>query len=328
MADPVKKRALLMGFFSTVGDVDCLQFVGRSLDHLSIPFDVAPYSQSVRREIPGAVDPRKTDAGIYSHLIIVCGPCWKEFFRRQKVDLDRFRNCLKIGVNLTMIDPVEVWNPFHILIERDSDRAARPDLSFLEPAREVPFVGRCLAPGQQEYRERQRHDLANRAINDLIARKGLAVVDIDTRWPFSSNRHGLKDANQVFTVIKRTDVLLTTRLHGLVYALKAGIPVIAVDAVSGGDKVTAQARTLGWPMVVSAEMATFEWMDQAFEWCLSPEAKRAVETCRQHILPALRDTEEELIAALSTQAPLQEPATQLKRPRFHRWLQRRKPTLF
>ena len=48
-----------MGFFSTVGDIECLDIVGRWLEDLGIPYDVAPYHKDVRRAIPGALDPRR-----------------------------------------------------------------------------------------------------------------------------------------------------------------------------------------------------------------------------------------------------------------------------
>lgn len=297
MDNTAHKKALVMGFFSTVGDIDCLHVVERYLEQLTIPYDIAAYSEAVRKDLPNAKDPRTADAELYTHLVIVCGPCWKDFFR--KIDLSRFDHCLKVGVNLSMIDSLEFWNPFQFLIERDSERATRPDLSFLEVFTEVPVIGRCLAPGQKEYKERQQHDLANKMINELIDRKKLAAIDIDTRWPVSRNSWGLRNTNEVVSVIKRTDVLITTRLHGLVLALKVGVPAIVVDAIAGGDKVVAQARTVGWPMVELAEHATSQWFDQALEWCLSPEGRKTTQECLQGIAPLLVNMEKEIIQALS-----------------------------
>lgn len=319
MDNTAHKKALVMGFFSTVGDIDCLHVVERYLKQLTMPYDIAAYSEAVRKDIPNAKDPRTVDAELYTHLIIVCGPCWKDFFR--KIDLSRFDHCLKVGVNLSMIDSLEFWNPFQFLIERDSERTTRPDLSFLQPFSKVPVVGRCLAPKQKEYKERQQHGLANKMINELIDRKKLAAIDIDTRWPVSRNSSGLKNTDEVISVIKRTDVLITTRLHGLVLALKAGVPAIVVDAIAGGDKVVSQARTIGWPTIELAEQVTPEWLDQALEWCLSPEGKKAAQDCFQGIAPLLADMEKEIIHALSMRPLPRDNSAQKKSSKFQRFLQ-------
>lgn len=297
----MSKKALVMGFFSTVGDVECLTVVSRWLDHAGIPHEPAAYSAEVRKAIPGARDPRRVNPEDYSHLVVVCGPCWRELFKDVKVDLGRFDHCVRVGVNLTMIAPLEEWNPFDVLIERDSDRARRPDLTFLEQTPATPVVARCLAPRQKEYRERQRHDVANRVIAEFIERRDLAVIDVDTKWPRSRNRGGLGSPGQVHSVMQRVDVVLTTRLHGLTFALKSGVPAIAVDAVAGGDKVITQARTIGWPMAVLAEEVTPEWLDQALDWCLSPQAGETVAACQARIRESLDSVKGEFLEALQAE---------------------------
>ena len=52
-------------------------------------------------------------------------------------------------------------------------------------------------------------------------------------------------------MIGRADVVVTTRLHGLVLALKQGVPALAVDPVAGGAKVAAQAAVWGWPVLLA-----------------------------------------------------------------------------
>lgn len=56
---------------------------------------------------------------------------------------------------------------------------------------------------------------------------------------------------QLDSVLCRLDAVLTTRLHGLVLALRLGVPVLAVDPVNGGGKVGAQAAAWGWPALVT-----------------------------------------------------------------------------
>jgi hypothetical protein len=71
-------------------------------------------------------------------------------------------------------------------------------------------------------------------------------------------------------------VVVTTRLHGLALALRAGVPALAVDPVHGGGKVTAQASAWQWPAVLPAEEAsTGHRLNELWDWCLSPSGRQA-----------------------------------------------------
>jgi exopolysaccharide biosynthesis predicted pyruvyltransferase EpsI len=73
----------------------------------------------------------------------------------------------------------------------------------------------------------------------------MAVIAIDTR--LDENRTGLRTAGEVESLIARMDVVLTTRLHGMVLALKNGVPAIAIDSVAGGAKVRRQPTRSAGP---------------------------------------------------------------------------------
>lgn len=280
-------RALLTGFFTTVGDVDCLDLVRAHLDHLGVPYDVAPFRPSIREAMAGAVDHRSVDPGDYTHLFVICGPCSPWLFAKQGFDIHRFAHCVRIGINLTMVEPVSAWNPFDILYERDSDRAVFPDLTFLAPANPGKVATICIVERQPEYGDRQRHAEAIEALVSLARRNGLATVSVDTRWPASRNAGGLGSSHEVASVMARTDVVLTNRLHGMVYALKIGVPVVAIDAVAGGDKVTAQAAVIGWPQCFRIDDVDRNTLDRALSWCLSAEGRVAAADVRARAMALL-----------------------------------------
>lgn len=267
------RRALIVGHFSTIGDVECLEAVQEWCAAADLVYDVAPYSKSLQARIAGAIAPEAATPARYSHVIIVCGPCYPELLERNGVPLDRFAHCQKIGVNLTLTKPLSVWNPFDLLIERDSDRAAHPDLTFARKVELKPVVGRCLVKRQREYGDRQKLELAVSQIDGLIARHTLPYIDIATDWPGAKERAVANSTEALSSIISRVDVLLTNRLHGLVFALKNGVPALAIDGIEGGDKLSAQARVLGWPVCLRAGEATEHALDEALAWCLSAEAK-------------------------------------------------------
>ncbi|MEK7349244.1 MAG: polysaccharide pyruvyl transferase family protein [Nitrospirota bacterium] len=297
------RRALLTGHFSTVGDIECLEIVRHWLGGMGISCDVAPFAESVRAKLPGATDLARVDPRSYSHLVMICGPVWKEQLEGLQFDLARFRHCVRIGINLTLIAPIESWNPFDILLERDSNRITRPDLTLLADTKSVPVVvGRCLVRKQSSYAGRERHDQARQLFDDLIQRRDFAAIDLDTRWYRDGN--GLRTPAHFLSALQRIDLLFTNRLHGMVYALKAGVPVVAIDAIEGGAKVSAQAEAIGWPQCIPIENATPERLDAAVDWCLSPQAQGVIESCRKGVLNELREVKREFLAAMATEMPL------------------------
>lgn len=303
-------RALVIGHFSTVGDIESLEHVASALAVEEIAYDVLPYNPNFVAFIDGAKPLSAIDPSKYTHLVAVCGPFWPGLLTRRGLSLDRFAHCTRVGVNLTMILPVDEWNPFHVLLERDSTRMTRPDITFLRQTNQVPVAGLCTIARQREYGDRQRHADALGLFRQLIATHDLATIEIDTRWPRGRNAGGLRSPAQVLSLIGRVDVLLTNRLHGMVFGLKAGVPVLAIDPVLGGDKVTAQAEVLGWPACSTAEAATPEWMDRMLGWCLSPEARSMAQAVASGARTMLQPTDDELRDALRKKfdlVPLPQP---------------------
>ncbi len=314
------RRALLVGAFSTVGDLECLEFVKQFLNEKGCAFDIAPFGSRVRGAISGAIAPGEANPERYSHLFVICGPCWPEPLKKKGIILDRYAHCVRIGVNLTMLKSISEWNPFHALFERDSDAASRPDLTFLVEEKSVPVLGRCVIERQGEYGDRQRHDQALAAINGLISRHQLPVIEIDTRWPQASNVSESAACDGISALMRRTDVLVTNRLHGLVFAIKNGVPVIAVDAVAGGDKVTAQARSIEWPIYLAAERASPDAMDAALKWCLTSEAREAAQKARAHAIQLLEGMKREMSDAFYLKPPPGNEPPELNRSIWHSFL--------
>jgi hypothetical protein len=221
------------------------------------------------------VDWQAVDPARYSHLVFVCGPCGNgepltTFFAR-------FAHCWKAGLDLSMLQPVGEWNPFDLLLERDSDRAARPDVSVVCRQDPVPVVGVCLVHPQREYGARGRHREVNDALRRLVADREAAAVAIDTR--LDENATGLRTAREVESLLARVDVVVTTRLHGTVLALKNGVPALAVDPIAGGAKVRRQAETIGWPVVFAADGLDGAALRQALDFCLTEPARAEARAC-------------------------------------------------
>jgi hypothetical protein len=281
-------RALVTGWFSfeemgaTAGDLMSRDVVCEWLTRAEVAYDVA-----LAHPFTGGVDWASVPPTDYSHLIFVCGPFGRSWEVTQF--LERFSHCRKIGMNLSMLESLDAWNPFDLLLERDSSRSARPDLSFVAAGAKVPVVGVVLIDTQPEYAGSAKHGTVNDEIERFVRSADLAAVRIDTR--LDVNTTGLHSAAQIESLIARMDAVLTTRMHGLVLSLKNGVPVVAVDSVAGGAKVTRQAQTLGWPYI-AAEAVSQETLRAAFESSLTPQGRERARACAERAKVTLESAAE------------------------------------
>jgi len=285
-------KVLIAGWFSfedmgaTAGDVICRDLVVDWLTSAGIACESA-----VTPPFTGGIDWNDVDAETYSHVVFVCGP----FGNGWPVSdfLEKFRVCELIGLNLTMLDRLDNWNPFDLLLERDSDCSVRPDMTFLAEPNRVPVVGVILADRQKEYGQRAKHDVANAAIDRLLSSREAAVVNIDTR--LDPNRTGLRTAAEIESLISRMDLVVTTRLHGTVLALKSGVPALAIDPIAGGHKVRRQVSCLEWPVCLEAERLTDSELVEAFEFCLTNAARQQARECSQRARQTLSRMQQDVL---------------------------------
>ncbi len=277
-------KALVTGWFSfvdmgaTAGDLASRDLVCSWLTEAGWKVDVACAPPFV-----DGVDWREADPASHDLLIFVCGPFGNgppltEFF-------SHFQGVPFFGVNLSMLQDLAEWNPFDLLLERDSSQAAHPDLVFAATYKPVPVAGKILVDPQPEYKDRGRHAEANQALEALLGSNHLAVVDIDTR--LDTNRVGLRTPEEIESLIAKMDVVVTTRLHGMVMALKHGVPAVVVDPIAGGAKILRQAESIGWKQVLLAEDLSAEKLQHALDFCLSEDGRVAAGACRAQALETL-----------------------------------------
>lgn len=293
-------KTLVVGWFSyekcnvTAGDLMARDLVCNWLENLGYAYDVALASP-----LSGGVNWRLVDPSIYSHIVFVCGPF--PYIKETIEFLLRFNSCQLVGLDLSMIEPLDVWNPFDVLLERDSSAYSRPDITFLSQQTFVPVVGVILVHPQPEYKDKGRHQVVNDAVNRLIASKQMVAIPIDTC--LDPNSTNLRNAVEVESLIARMDFVVTTRLHGTVLALKNGVPAIAIDPIAGGAKVLQQTQTIGWNTVFTTDTLTDEALQTAFEYCQTETARIEVQKCRERAIKTLTEVHKEFIAAMGTSSP-------------------------
>ena len=300
-------KALVAGWFSfreghaTAGDVLAGEVACDWLKQAGFEVDLAMVAPVGR-----GCDWRSVDASSYSHVVFVCGP-----FQRGELEfefLSRFARCTLIGLDLSMLLPLEAWNPFDYLIERDSNRAAHPDIALAATGARLPVVGICRVEAYDSALVSE----ADAAIDRLVASSRIVTVDIDTR--LDENSTGLRNAAAVESLLARMDAVVTTRLHGMVLSLKNGVPVVAIDPEPGGAKVLRQAQVLQWPIVFTVEEASDAALQAALDFCLTDAARERASASRRHAEGLLAGMRSRFIAALTDPAMLEDARRRREEP--------------
>lgn len=273
-------RVLVLGWYSflhgeaTAGDVLAGEAVEVRLRELGIAYDTA-WSPVFR---PAGLRAEDADPERYSHVVFACGPVHGRPPAGGAAPLmwvhERFARCRRIAVGVSVPDPADPAAAlFDVLLPRDApgERAAE-DLSLAAPRpASVAVAAVVLAPGQDEYGPLRRHEEVAHTLTAWLNARDVACLPVDTRLAVDDWRL-CATPGRLRSVLRRVDVVVTTRLHGLVLGLDAGVPVLAVDPVAGGAKVGAQAGVLGWP-VLSAEECDERRLDASWAWCVSPQAR-------------------------------------------------------
>lgn len=269
------ERALVVGWPSfvhgvaTAGDVLGMEAAREELQRAGLPCDMA-LSPVFR---PEALRLEDAEPARYTHLVFACGPLhgW------QVASLHaRYAHCRRIAVGVSVTDPADpAASGFHAILARDGDGTApQGDLALHPRHAPVPVAGVILADTQPEYGAGSQGDRIGTDLTRWLRGWDCALVPLDTRLDREDWRLPYRPA-ELEAVIGRLDLVVTTRLHGLVLALKNGVPALAVDPVAGGAKVTAQARAWAWPATLTTENLSQETLGHWRDWCLSPAGKSA-----------------------------------------------------
>jgi hypothetical protein len=256
-----KKKALIMGAFSdigknsTFGDIQAMEVLCSWLNEIQVEFDVLDKVSSKKKNI--SIDPYK-----YDILIYVCGPFGRNTYCKN------FSHCLKIGIDVSIEKNeshyIDSYKCLDFIIPRDSITVKNPEFVFKASSPDVAVVGLALVHGQGD-KERSRHQQIEAVVKKYFKNNGYAIIKLDTliTTPIRKNQTNISSVSQFEALVRRCDFIISSRLHGLVYGLKNNIPVIAIDPISGGGKLTKQAQAINWPIIINGDTVSEEKIKDA-----------------------------------------------------------------
>jgi hypothetical protein len=67
-------------------------------------------------------------------------------------------------------------------------------------------------------------------------------------------------------------------------SLKNGVPVIPVDPVAGGAKITEQVKILQWPLLFNVDSLNDKALSEAFSYCLTDPARQQAKKCAEEAI--------------------------------------------
>ncbi|MFQ6537379.1 MULTISPECIES: polysaccharide pyruvyl transferase family protein [Aphanothece] len=195
-------------------------------------------------------------------LVFVCGPLVGT--KRVKRLLRLCRGSRKLAAGVSLLESQQAVNSqlaavvardgvpgasFDLAVHSCRDPRQRPRPASLADAR----VGICLRGPQKDYGASRDHSgRAAELIHAAVGATGPQVVLIDTVLTPSNPPEAIQQR------IASVDLLLTTRLHGSLLALAEAVPVIAIDQIAAGGKLTEVLGRTGWPHLFQAEACTPE----------------------------------------------------------------------
>jgi hypothetical protein len=259
---------------ATAGDVLAMEAVAAELGAAGLQYEMA-WSPVFR---PGERTLGDADPARYTHLVFACGPLSG---RGIEALHRRFAACRRVAIGVSVIDPADpAAAGFHVILARDSPGAPPTgDLAAAQRPSLMPVAWVIRVGEQREYSSRGRHETVTQSLASWLPGCGCALLPLETRLD-SRDARLCRTPAELESILCRLDLVITMRMHGLVLALKHGVPALAVDPVAGGAKVTAQARAWRWPAVVTpgpGGTVDAAAMDRWRDWCLSETGRLAAQ---------------------------------------------------
>ncbi len=248
--------------YTTVGDVMALYNIHKSITPHLPDCDIA-WAHDLLDLSDRCSRLKEINASDYSTMVFVCGPihdAFRKLFRR-------FRASKRVAVGVSVTGDTDPYSYVSACYVRDSDAGMTFDLALADVGyphrrwsgkRRKTAVSICLVGLQRLYGENDGSGQVEALVRQ--ATEGLETKDVNTLLDLSRD-----DPLSVEADLQSAEAMITTRMHASLLAIYHGIPVVAIDQIRGGAKVTRHLSKIGYPVLniwdlqpqdVSAALAT------------------------------------------------------------------------
>ncbi len=281
----------------TIGDYLSVKALTEQLASNNLTFDCLCYKsfEGLRGKI---ILTDELNPDNYDILIFCCGPIIKD--HPFLIDIiNKFKKCFKIGLGISLFpnNHSNYFNPFDIVYARENGDGEFNDIAIIASTNKdkikkikKPFtIGLVLRNFQTEYGEENcMHGETNSILNTL-AKRLLKKYNSPVKFLFKSNKEKARiitienhlersrmTPQEIEDLYLSCDIILTSRFHGFIIAIKNNIPVIAIDQINNGAKVFNLISRTGYPYV---------WkINEAKDSVLYKAAKELLKDKKNHIM--------------------------------------------
>jgi hypothetical protein len=255
----------------TIGDYLSVRSLTHYLKKNNFDFDYASYKPFDGLE-GNRIPLENVNPDQYDVLIFCCGPILKNHPVLPGL-FEKFSSAYRIGIGVSLFpkDHFNYYNPFDYVIAREHGEKSYEDIAILsggnvqknKPAGGKITVGMVLRNEQAEYGiDNCKAEKANgylRALAETLTGKRKNFFD-KILFRFRKEEGDILEINnhletsgltpqEIETLYFRCNIILTTRFHGAMIALKNDIPFIAIDQIKAGGKVYDLVSKNGYPFV-------------------------------------------------------------------------------
>lgn len=232
---------------ATIGDYHAIDNVARWLRDHDVACDIMSDVAGVSFQDVPTVTPGNPERQRYTALAFVCGPL--VITSRLRRILKRFRGVPAIAVGVSDVGDHDAPRYFREVVVRDGPNPATFDLALAHAdetgANDVQRRARpavCLRGMQKTYGKKNCLSVeTDRLIMSTMNARWDDITVVDTEFRPDNGLAAIEDS------FKHASLLVTTRLHGALFALANRVPFVAIDQIRGGAKVMQLMRETKWP---------------------------------------------------------------------------------
>jgi|GEM_PF-5114094 len=276
---------------ATIGDRLAVQIVIDALRRAGVPAELASRDQFNEGK------PALSEQAI---PVWVCGPIDFSYDKQQEI-LGRDGTGWII-TDATLI-ATDLSAPVQADISTARDGPGRPtsaDFAVLAPSEDAARIAAVMLRGHQpEYRQAPSvHHGVEAAVTVALNATLHYQVQLNTRNPAGLSPG--KAAAALELLLEHAAVVITSRLHGIVHAVRAGVLPIVIDEIIGGGKITACATAFGLPVLCPGP----DLVDRLIEALSNYEHKLNTETAdlRERLRRSAEANLEKLVRLVTTRA--------------------------
>jgi hypothetical protein len=272
-SNPKRKRNLLVAWYGslndsgTIGDLLSVQTVTNHL--LRIGHHVSHATSGKNFDIKGKhVDWRFVSPYHFDAFIFVCGPILKQHPSTQEL-FEKFAPCKKIAVGISLLpkNHFNYHNPFDHVLAREGTTEPFADVAILAPEfcldnrkkrpADKVTIGLAMRGPQNEYGteaclSKQLDKTVNSALNEIKTWNNTDVIEIENHLQRSG-----RSPREIEDQYRSCDLIISSRFHGCMIALRHLVPFIAIDQIKDGAKVSNLVGETGWSCVYRVDKINF-----------------------------------------------------------------------